>query len=75
MKYLEELTPGESFTLDNVLFVLTSDYKATNKKLCYSLINGSPRWLDDKSVVEICPLYTLDKDNNVIAVKSSKNNV
>jgi len=74
MKYLEELSHGDTFLLEENVFILTSDYKSTNKKLCYSMLTGFPRWLDDKTVVELCPVYTLDKDNNVVAVKPTPKN-
>jgi hypothetical protein len=71
MKYLEELNPGDSFSYQNQLFLLTSDFKASGKKLCYSLNNGFANWLSDSTIVEHCPLYILDKDNNTIAVNTT----
>jgi hypothetical protein len=68
MKYLEELKPGDSFLYQNQLFLLTSDFKANGNKLCYSLVSGFPAWLNSQSIVEQCPIYILDKDNNTIPV-------
>lgn len=68
MKYLEELKPGDCFLYQNQLFLLTSDFKANGNKLSYSLITGFPVWLSSQNIVEQCPIYTLDKDNNTIPV-------
>jgi hypothetical protein len=73
MKYLEELNYGDAFLLVNnpveEVFFLTSDYKKSGEKLCYSLKNGSSRWFESNLLVDLLPLYSLDKENNVVAVK------
>lgn len=71
MKYLEELNLGDTFSLKGQMFVLTSDFKNNGSKLCYSLINGQPLWLNDQTIVEHTPIYILDKENNTIAVKTT----
>jgi hypothetical protein len=71
MKYLEELNIGDSFSYQNQLFVLTSDFKSNGNKLCYSLNTGFPTWLSSQTIVEHCPIYTLDKDNNIIPVNTT----
>jgi hypothetical protein len=73
MKYLEELNPGDCFIWDNNTYVLSTDFKANGDKLCYSLNNGSPRWMNTNNIIEDIILYRLDKDNNIIALKDSKN--
>lgn len=69
MKYLEELTVGDSFSYKDELFLLTSDFKSNGNRLCYSLLNGLPNWLGSQTMVETCPIYFLDKDNNTISVR------
>lgn len=73
MKYLEELTSGQTFKIDNFYWILTSDFKANGKRLCYGLKDGYPKWLDGNTIVEINPIYGLDKDNNIIPIKEYKN--
>ena len=73
MKYLEEISNGETFKLDNSYWLLTSDFKANGKKLCYSLLNGNAKWLDSNTIIEVSPVYTLDKDNNILPIKEYKN--
>jgi len=76
MKYLEEISPGDSFRYENNLYILTIDFKRNGDKLCYSLNDGSPKWLESKTVIETDPIFSLDKDNNIIPIKiREKNNV
>lgn len=70
MKYLEELKPGDCFVSKGQNFLLTSDFKKDNSKLCYSLQDGYAKWIVSQEVVEPLGLYTLDKDNNIIPIKS-----
>ena len=61
MKYIEELVPGSCFVLNNKHFLLTIDFKSNNKKLCYSLNDGSPLWLNGDSIVDSIEIYTMDE--------------
>lgn len=70
MKYLEELCPGECFRHDESLFLLTCDFKANGNRLCYSLDEGQPKWIPSNAMVNIDPIYTLNSDNAVVAVKN-----
>lgn len=70
MKYLEELNPGECFRLEESLFLVTCDFKSNGDRLCYSLDEGHPKWIKANSVVTIDPIYTLNSDNTIIAVKN-----
>lgn len=69
MKYIEELSPGDSFISDNNNYLLTSDFKRNGSRLCYDLKSGNPKWFDANAVVDIEPIYILDKDNTIIAIK------
>jgi hypothetical protein len=71
MKYLEELSSGDCFVLKDSFFLITSDFKK-DKKLCYSLLNGSPRWLENNTIIDDIQLYTLDNSNNIIPIKHTK---
>jgi hypothetical protein len=73
LKYLEELSNGECFIFESSYWILTSDFKSNGKKLCYNLNSGSPRWIDPTDIVDLSPIYVLDKENNVIPIKEYKN--
>lgn len=72
MKYLEELSHGESFTYENNIFLLTSDFKKDDTKLCYNLSSGFAKWIKSDAIVDICPIYTLNKENNIVPIKEYK---
>ena len=69
--YIEELDNGESFVLDNSKFVVTCDHKSNGDRLCIDLKNGSSRWLKGNTIIDKVQLFTLDKDNNLIAIKET----
>lgn len=69
MKYIEELSVGNTFTMNDGLFILTTDFKGNGDKYCICLSDGTVRWLPSNAVVEVCPIYTLDKDNNILPVQ------
>lgn len=70
MKYLEELSAGECFRLDESLFLVTCDFKSNGDRLCYSLDKGLPKWIKPNSIIHVDPIYTLNSDNAVVAVKN-----
>lgn len=72
MKYLEELEFGDCFATNGQYFILTTDFKANGKKLCINLVNGLSQWIADNTVIDNIDIFTLDKDNNIIAFKSRK---
>lgn len=69
MIYLEELVGGDCFELDNKYYVLSQDFKANGQRMCLNLNNGFPKWLDGATMVTSIDIFTLDKDNNIIAFK------
>lgn len=69
MKYVEELSNGDTFRIDNKFFLLTSDFKKSGAKLAYSLDNGCAKWFDSQTIVESQPIYILDENNNTIPVR------
>lgn len=73
MKYIEELEHGDCFSYNNQKFLLTADFKSSGDRLCYNLINGSSSWMKSNSMVDVCPIYTLDDNNNISPVKQTKN--
>lgn len=69
MKYIEELSAGDAFLLNDNTYVLTSDFKNNGDKYCIGLKDGFPRWFRSNEVVEHILLYTTDKENTIIPIK------
>lgn len=74
MKYIEELSPGECFISENKHFILTYDFKKNGSRLCYDLKSGNAQWLDSTTIVDIEPIYAIDKNNNFYPIKNEHNN-
>lgn len=72
MKYIEELECGDTFTLKDKVYVLTSDFKSDGQRLCYSLLDGFPSWFKNQTIVDHSPVYILDQENNTTPVKITK---
>jgi hypothetical protein len=69
MKYIEEINGGDCFEFGNNKYLLTSDFKKSGSKLAYNLTNGLAKWFDAQDIIEICPVYTLDSNNNIVPIK------
>lgn len=69
MKYLEELNNGECFEFQNNCFIITHDFKKNGDRSCIKLNDGSNNWLKPDTIVKIADIFTMDKDNNIIAIK------
>lgn len=69
MKYLEEITTGECFSLSGKYFILTMDFKKNGDKLAVCLSDGSSKWVKSNDMIDPIDIFTLDKDNNIIAMK------
>lgn len=77
MKYLEELTPGSFFSYNNEKFLLTSDFRSNKdqKKFnCINISNGSNRWIEDNTTVEVIYLYYQDEEKNLVLLKEYEHN-
>lgn len=76
MKYLEEIATGESFSFDQSNYIVSSDYKRNGDRMCVNLKTGFCKWLSANTVVDACPIYVLDENNNILAVRpTEKENV
>jgi len=73
LKYLEELQNGEAFYADESHWLVTADFKNSGKRLCYSLRDGYAKWFDGNTIINLSPIYSLDKDNNIIPIREYKN--
>lgn len=69
MKYLEEISTGECFTLAGKYFILTADFKRNGDKLAVCLSDGLSKWVKSNDMINSVDIFTLDKDNNIIAMK------
>lgn len=72
MKYIEELSNGDSFILDGNYYIITSDFKKNGYRLCVDLKTGSGRWINPSENIDNVDIFTFDKDNNIIAIKERK---
>jgi hypothetical protein len=75
MKYIEEIEAGDCFEFNKKFYVLTRDFKKNGDRLCVALQDGSPNWLKPDSIIQITDLFTMDKDNNIIAIRERKKDV
>lgn len=77
MKYLEEISPGSFFSCFNDKFILTADYKI-KKELkqynCISVTNGSNRWIEENTIVNLLQMYYQDDEKNLVLVKEYEHN-
>lgn len=69
MKYAEELSAGDCFFYNNSKYLLTCDFRKNGSRLAYSVCNGLSLWIEPNAMVELLPIYYLDKDNNIIPIK------
>lgn len=69
MKYLEELNFGDCFILNDEYFVLTTDFKKNGDKLAVCLSDGSSKWIKPNEMIKNIDIFTLDKENNILAIK------
>jgi hypothetical protein len=69
MKYLEEMLPGDGIYINSEYFVVSADYKSNGDRMCVSLTTGFCRYLKSDAIVEPSPLYSLDKETNIIPIK------
>lgn len=70
MKYLEELSGGDCFEYNGYNYILSKDFKTNGDKMCIGMVDGFQKWLSPKSIVSHVELFTVDKDNNIVAFKT-----
>jgi len=72
-KYLEELGTGDSFSIENDIYILTSDFKNNGDRMAINIRTGLIRWLKEAQIVEIIDLY-LTSDGNFTPLKIREKN-
>jgi len=72
MKYLEELSFGDCFEHQDLHYILSSDFKSNGKKMCLCLETGFSYWFSGDLMISVTDLFTMDKNNNIIAIKERK---
>jgi len=69
MKYIEEANIGDCFIYNDQYFIITTDFKKSGDKLVICLSNGQLHWMNPSTMINIIDLFTIDKENNIIAIK------
>lgn len=72
MKYIEEIETGDCFEYKNKFYLLTQDFKKNGDRLCIGLLDGFSNWMPQNTIVNPTDLFTMDKENNIIAIKERK---
>lgn len=75
MKFLEDLSSGDCFKLEDNFYIVTSDFKLgkhAQSRSCVSLKDGTFRWISSNSMVETIPIVSIDQNSNIIPVKETK---
>ncbi len=72
MKYLESVNSGNCVSHNNKYYILTSDFKKNGERLCISMNDGIPRWLESNATVDVIQLFHTDKENNIIPFIETK---
>jgi len=70
--YLEDLNIGDSFLIDEYVYIVSCDFKKEGSRLCLCVNTGNTRWYPGNTIVKKTQLFILDKDNNIIAIRESK---
>lgn len=74
-KFIEELSIGDFFEVENKKYILTSDFKKNGDRLCVDIDNGSCRWMKPDCHANVLSLYTMDANNNFMPIKEIKSDV
>lgn len=74
IKFLEELNGGDVFIVNNNYFALSMDYKKSGDRMCLCLKTGQFQWLAASTMVDKIPVYSMDTENNLIAIKETPKN-
>jgi hypothetical protein len=72
MKYIEEISIGDCFILENNKYILTTDFKKSGQRMCVDLVDGSIKWIQGNTIIDQIDIFTVDKDTNIIAIKERK---
>jgi hypothetical protein len=74
IQYIEELENGDCFEVANTKFIVSCDFKSNGSRLCVDLATGMPKWFKSNDTINKIQIFTMDKDNCIIAIKESKKN-
>jgi hypothetical protein len=72
MKYIEEISIGDCFILENNKYILTTDFKKSGQRMCVNLTDGSIKWIEGNIVIDQIDIFMVDKETNIIAIKERK---
>jgi len=74
-QYIEELDNGDSFEFSGAKYIISCDFKSDGSRLCVNLNNGTPKWFKSNEMISKIQIFTMDKDNCIIAIKETKKDV
>lgn len=74
-KYIEELSIGDFFNLNNNIYVITTDFKKNGNRLCCDLMSGSLVWMNPTDIIDVKDIYYLDTNNNMCPIKERKKEI
>lgn len=72
MIYLESIEAGNCISYEQHNYIVTTDFKSSGKRMCINLRDGNPRWINGDSLINIDPIYLMDKENNILPLIESK---
>jgi len=78
MKYIEELSNGHVFSVNDKFYVLSSDYKKNhksgkNRHMCVEVSKGTVKWFDSDQIADDPPVFYQDSENVLHQMEFSKN--
>ena len=74
MKFLEELSSGECFEHNQIYYIVSTDFKGNKSRMCLCLKNGFVSWIPSDTMVDGIDIFTMDSDNNMLAMKAREKN-
>jgi hypothetical protein len=69
------LVPADCFVYQDIIFLLTQDYKKDSSRLAISLADGCSRWFAASTIVEYTDLYTMNSDGHLVMVKNNEKDI
>lgn len=72
--YVEELFPGDSFSINNEIHILTHDFKKDSSRLAIAIHSGISKWFKPETIVKKTDLYIINQDNHFVKIENVNTN-
>lgn len=75
MKYIEEIDFGDLFSYNDKKYILSCDFKKhknSKKHMCVSILDGSIKWFESDTIIDVVVLYHRDNEGNIFLLKEFK---